>query len=63
MRTLGLAIALAALSVLPAAAQNGRVTMPEVIEAVTLHRLFNQYYQCGEHFANELAICRRRAWF
>lgn len=54
MRTIGLAIALAALSVLPAAAQSGRAVLPEVIEAVTLHRIFNQYYQCGEHFAGEM---------
>lgn len=37
-----------------AAAAQGRAVTPETIETVTLHRLFAEYYACGEHVAGEL---------
>lgn len=32
----------------------GRAVTPEVIETVTLHRIFNEYFSCGEHYNGEL---------
>lgn len=32
----------------------GRVVTPEVIETVTIHRIFNEYFSCGEHYDGEL---------
>jgi hypothetical protein len=37
-----------------AAAQDGRVVVPDTIEAVTLHRLHREFYMCGEHLVGEL---------
>lgn len=41
------------LSAAPAFAQ-GRAVTPEVIETVTIHRIFNEYFSCGEHYNGEL---------
>ncbi|MEZ5960833.1 MAG: M23 family metallopeptidase [Hyphomonadaceae bacterium] len=41
------------LSAAPALAQ-GRAVTPEVIETVTIHRIFNEYFSCGEHYNGEL---------
>lgn len=55
MRLRSFALAFVTLSLATAAsAQNGRVVEPDVIETVTLHRLFNAYFSCGEHYAGEL---------
>lgn len=32
----------------------GRAVTPEVIETVTIHRIFNEYFSCGEHYNGEL---------
>ncbi|MFN3462741.1 MAG: M23 family metallopeptidase [Terricaulis sp.] len=41
------------LSAAPAAAQ-GRAVTPDVIETVTIHRIFSEYFSCGEHYDGEL---------
>jgi hypothetical protein len=41
------------LSATPAFAQ-GRAVTPDVIETVTIHRIFNEYFSCGEHYNGEL---------
>ena len=41
------------LSAAPAFAQ-GRAVTPEVIETVTIHRIFNESFSCGEHYDGEL---------
>jgi len=37
----------------PAFAQ-GRAVTPDVIETVTIHRIFNEYFSCGDHYNGEL---------
>lgn len=37
----------------PAFAQ-GRAVTPDVIETVTIHRIFSEYFSCGEHYNGEL---------
>lgn len=54
MRSIFAAAACCMIITVGAAAAQGRAAMPETIETVTLHRLFNEYYACGEHFAGEL---------
>jgi len=41
------------LAAAPAYAQ-GRAVTPEVIETITIHRIFNEYFSCGEHYEGEL---------
>ena len=41
------------LNAVPAFAQ-GRAVTPEVIETVTIHRIFNEYFSCGDHYNGEL---------
>jgi hypothetical protein len=56
MRALLVAIALAAIPAAACAQSRAEPAgSPTQIEVITLHRLFNQYYACGEHVEGELA--------
>lgn len=53
MRAILVVVAVLAAGAGPAFAQ-GVASRPPSIEAVTLHRLHNEFYVCGEHFEGEL---------
>lgn len=54
MRTLFIMLALAAASACAQVSAQTPPSAPAAIEAVTLHRLFHEYYACGEHLEGEL---------